>query len=126
STGGKPMTWQRRVRPALLVLGFALAAGSLLGARALTASGNGGDQPKTANPATGKATGPVVLGTVDSDPAPVAYGLPPVLQSGTVAKVFIRGGQEVKVGDELYAFDTSIQQHDLERAKITVAQAKNK
>jgi multidrug resistance efflux pump len=123
------MTWLRRVRPALFVLGAALVVGSLLGARALTnAHGKGnGEQPKTANPApAAKLSGPIVLGTVDSEPSPVPYLLPPVLQSGTVVKVFVRGGQEVKVEDPLYEFDTTLQKADLERAQAAVAVAKAK
>lgn len=121
------MSWVRRVRPALFVLGAVLAVGSLLGARALThASGKGnGEQSKTANPApTAKLSGPIVMGTVDSEPSPVPYLLPPVLQSGTVTQVFVRGGQEVKIDDPLYVFDTSIQQADLESAKAAVATAR--
>jgi multidrug resistance efflux pump len=117
----------RRVRPAVYVFGVALAVGSLLGARALTAGNNGGDQPKTANPAgNGKATGPVVLGTVDSDPQPVEYRLPPVLQSGTVVEVIAKDGLEVKAGDKLYEFDSAIQRHDLAKAKVAVKMAQNK
>ena len=54
------MTWLRRVRPVLFVLGVALVVGSLLGARALT-NGNGqgnGEQPKTANPAAQRQARP--------------------------------------------------------------------
>jgi multidrug resistance efflux pump len=121
------MTWLRRARPALFVVGFALAVGCLLGARALTA-GHGSEGQKTASPVggSGKATGPVVLGTVDSDPPPIDYRLPAVLQSGTVVRVAVKDGQEVKAGDELYAFDDSIQKGNLERAKaaVKIAQAK--
>lgn len=122
------MTWLRKARPALFVIGFSLAIGSLLGARALTAgNGTATAVPKTANPiGTGQASGPVVLGTVDSDPPPIAYGLPPVMQSGTIAKVLVKDGQEVKVGDELYAFDASIQNGDLERARAAVKLAQTK
>src|SRR5262245_39882551 len=120
------MTWLRKARPALFVLGFALAVGCLLGARALTA-GHGSNGQNTANPAGGgKATGPVVMGTVDSDPQPIDYKLPPVLQSGTVAEVFVKDGQEVKAGDKLYAFDDSIQKGNLERAKAAVKLAETK
>jgi len=123
------MSWSRRLRPALFVLGAALLAGSLLGARALTkANGQGnGEQPKTANPAsTTKLSGPIVLGTVDSDPSPVPYLLPPVLQSGTVVKVFVRAGQDVKTNDPLYEFDTSLQKADYESATAAVATANTK
>src|SRR6476646_3296939 len=101
-----PMTWLRRARPALFLLGAALAIGSLLGARALSHSNGNSEQPKSANLATAaKARGPIVMGTVDSEPSPVPYLLPPVLQSGTVTQVFVRGGQEVKIDDPLYEFD---------------------
>jgi multidrug resistance efflux pump len=112
-----------RVRPALYLAGAALAVGCLVGARALTAGSGPADAPKTAAPpAGGKAAGgPVVLGTVDSDPPPVSYGLPPVLPSGTVAEVFVRDGQEVKAGEKLYAFDTTVPTRKLEKAAANVA-----
>lgn len=123
------MNWLRRFRPALFILGAVLLIGSLLGARMLTA-GNGStekSEPKTANPvSSSKAIGPIVLGTVDSDPTPVSYGLPPVLQTGMVAVVFVKDGQEIKLGDKLYEFDTSLQKVDLERAEAAVATAKTK
>lgn len=117
----------RRIRPAFFLLGAALVGATLVGARALTAGGN--TDGKTANPtpaANGKATGPVVLGTVDSDTPPVGYGLPPVLQSGTVDQVFVKDGQDVKVGDRLYAFDTRMQRVELENARAAVAVAQSK
>jgi multidrug resistance efflux pump len=117
------MASPRRLRPALYLLGAALGVGTLVGVWALT-PGRGtaqADGPKT--PA--RAGGPVVMGTVDSDPPPVPYGLPPVIQSGTVAKVFVRDGQDVKAGDDLYQFDTSLLQRKLDQAVVTVAQAKN-
>ncbi|MBA4063105.1 MAG: hypothetical protein C0501_05225 [Isosphaera sp.] len=118
------MATLRRVRPALYVAGAALAVGCLVGARALTAASGQSDAPKTAGPAaTGKAGGPVVLGTVDSDPPPVSYGLPPVLPSGTVAEVFVKDGQEVKAGDKLYAFDTTVPTRELEKATAAVGVA---
>ena len=70
------MSWSRRLRPALFVVGVALLVGSLVGARELTkANGQGnGEPPKTANPSSnGKLSGPIVLGTVDSEPSPVPY-----------------------------------------------------
>lgn len=120
------MKWSRRIRPAMFVLGAALVAATLLGAKALTAGGHAEPQ-KSVNPAgNGKAGGPVVLGTVDSDPSPVWYGLPPVIQSGTVEQVFVKDGQEVNAGDKLYAFDTRMQRADLERARAAVAVAQSK
>ncbi len=124
------MSWLRRLRPALFLLGCVLAVVTMVGARALTAdNGTAPDRPKTANPApTGqeKVIGPIVLGTVDSDPPPVTYGLPPVLQSGAIAEVFVKDGQEVKNGEKLYVFDTTIQTRDLERARTAVELAKTK
>jgi multidrug resistance efflux pump len=123
------MNWSRSLRPALFVLGLALLAGSLLGARALTkANGQGnGDQLKTANPTpAARLSGPIVLGTVDSDPSPVPYLLPPVLQSGTVVRVFAKAGQEVRTNQPLYEFDTALQKADLESAKAAVAMANTK
>ncbi len=121
------MSWLRRFRPALYVLGVVLVLGSLLGGRALTAGHGQSGEPKTANPVgTAKSSGPIVLGTVDSDPSPVPYLLPPVLPSGTVENVFVKGGQEVKANDPLYKFDTSLQERDLDKAKAAVAVAQTK
>jgi multidrug resistance efflux pump len=123
------MTWLRRVRPGLYLLGVALVIGSLVGARALTAGNgsNSNNEPKTANPNYAvKAAGPIVLGTVDSDPSPVWYGLPPVLQSGTIVERFVNDRKEVKAGDPLYKFDTSLQECDLVRAQAAVGVAKAK
>ena len=121
----------RRLRPVFYLLGVALVIGSLVGARELTGNGQAAD-PKTANPGV-KAGGLIVLGTVDSNPSKVSYGLPPMLPSGTISAVFVKEGQEVKKGDKakgipgdkLYEFDSAIQKHDLELAKIAVLQAKN-
>jgi multidrug resistance efflux pump len=121
------MTWLRRVRPALYVLGALLVAGTLVGARAMTNADGAADAPKTANPAPGggKVGGPIVMGTVDSDPPPADYRLPPVLQSGTITEVFVKDGQQVKKGDKLYEFDASIQKRNLEKANVAVLQAQN-
>ncbi len=123
------MTWLQRLRPAVYVLGAALVVATLLGARALTAGNGNGDDKKSVNPGGNgnvKVGGPVVLGTVDSKTPPVSYALPPVLQSGTIAEVFVEEGQEVKKGDKLYAFDTTIQKRNVEKAKAAVAMAKTK
>lgn len=119
------MNWLRRIRPALIVLMVVLSVGMIVGAGALTAGhGNANDTTKSANPPAASSTkvgGPITMGTVDSDPPPVSYGLPTVLQSGSVAEVFVKDGQEVKAGDKLYSFDTSIQTSDLRRAETAVA-----
>lgn len=122
------MNGQRHIRPALILGGLALGGATLLGARSLTARP---DAPSDPSPSSApslvqKVGGPIVLGTVDSDPPPVAYGLPPVLQSGTVAEVFVRDGQEVRAGDRLYRFDTTLQTRDLERAQTAVELARTK
>ncbi len=121
------MTWLSRLRPAVYLLGVALILGSIAGARALTTGSSSTEAPETAS-ATSKvrAGGPVVLGTVDTDSPPVSHGLPPVLQSGTVAEVFVKNGQLVKEGDKLYSFDTSIQTRDLERAQVALELAQQK
>ncbi|HEY1190644.1 MAG TPA: hypothetical protein VGE74_23635 [Gemmata sp.] len=118
------MSWFRKMRPVLIVVGLALAIGSLVGARLLTSSGpevvaKGDSAPRSAG-------GPVVLGTVDTDPPPVSYGLPPVLQSGTVLKVSVRDHEDVTVGQELYSFDSTIQKKDVDLAKAAVAYAQTK
>lgn len=122
------MTWLRRFRPALYVLGVVLVIGSLVGGRALTAGSGQGGEPKTANPAQAPARtgGPIVLGTVDSEPSPVSYLLPPVLPSGTVETVYVKGGQQVKAEDPLYKFDTSLQERELAKAKAAVEVAQSK
>ena len=120
----------RRIRPVLVVLGVLAVVGTLLGARFLSpGSGGGGDsQSKLAPP--GKGSGPVVIGFVDTDPQPATYGLPPIMQSGLVAKVFVTEGQEVKAGDKLFAFDATIPQTKLatamaarEKVKVEVDRA---
>jgi multidrug resistance efflux pump len=122
------MTWLRRVRPVLYLLGVLLVVGSLLGARLLTHGSGGGTEPtqKTAAPpSNGKnGTGPIVTGHVDSDPPPIPYGLPPVLQSGRITKMSVVQGQEVKKGETLYKFDTTVQEAELEKAKTAVDSAK--
>lgn len=118
------MNWPRKMRPVLIVVGLALAVGSLVGARALTPGST--EASAKGDPAPRAAGGPIVLGTVDTDPPPVSYGLPPVLQSGTVLKVSVKDGTAVKVGQELYSFDSTIQQKDVELAKTAVAYAETK
>jgi multidrug resistance efflux pump len=118
------MTWLRRVRPLLYLLGVLLVVGSLLGARLLSHGSGGGSEapPKTAIPPTnGKnGIGLVVIGYADSDSPVVGFGLPPVLQSGTIAQVFVKQFQEVKKGDPLYAFDASVQAGDVKKAEAAV------
>src|SRR6516165_6880514 len=126
------MTTLQRLRPAMYLLGLTLLVATLLGARALTA-GHGNADHKTPEPPAnggGKATGPVVLGTVESDKPMVQYGLAPVLQSGVITQVFVKEGQEVTAGnpakgipaDKLYEFDSPLQKHDLARAQVAVSQ----
>jgi len=113
------MNWLRKARPLLFVTGGLLVIGSLLGARLLThGSGGATDLGKAAPPPTNgeKGSGPVVLGFVDSDPPPVAHGLPPVLQSGEIVEMFVKQGDEVKAGAKLYKFDTTILEADLNTA----------
>jgi multidrug resistance efflux pump len=112
----------RKMRVVFFVAGVALCVATLIGARQLTGgspSDGKGDAPRAPG-------GPVVMGTVDTDPQPVQYGLPPVLQSGTVAKVFVKRGDEVKAGQPLYAFDDTIQEANLKLARAAVEYAKTK
>ncbi|MDB5309498.1 MAG: hypothetical protein JWO38_3700 [Gemmataceae bacterium] len=135
------MTWLRKFRPPLFVLGGLLLIGSLLGGRLLTHGSGGGTEPagKTTLPAHAPDTpGTIFLGFVDSDPPPVSHGLPPVLQSGEVEKVFVNTGDEVKVrtfvlwgrtvrvGDPLYKFNTTLQEDDLKQARQVVEVARVK
>ena len=125
----------RKIKPLLFVLGGLLIIGSLLGARLLTHGAGGGtaEPAKPAGPTNGKdGSGPVVLGTVDSNPSPIGFFLPPVLQSGQIVKVFVEPGQEVKlreyrlfggkmtVGDPLYKFNTQMLEAKLREAQLAV------
>ena len=119
------MTRLRRVRPVLFVVGGLVLVGSLLGAK-LLATGTTAAQPKTANPTNGaNGSGPVVIGFVDSDPSPVSYGLPPIMQSGMVVEVLVKEGQHVDAGAPLFVFDSAIQRGDLKAAEeaVKVAEA---
>ena len=119
------MTWLRKTRPVLVAVGLAVGIGSLIGARQLTSGGSASAKPDIA-PAPRVVGGPVVLGLVDTDPPPVAYGLPPVLQSGTVTKVHVKDGDEVQTGKELYEFDATTQKADVKLAGTAVDYAKTK
>ncbi len=116
------MSWRRMLRPVLVVAGMGVVIGSILGSRALN-NGSSGD-PKAEHAA--RAGGPVVLGWVDTDPPPVAYGLPAVLQSGRVVRVSVKDGDEVKAGQELYAFDDTIQKAEVKQAEAAVTFAERK
>jgi multidrug resistance efflux pump len=121
----------------MYLLGLMLVVAMLVGARALSGNGHAADGQKTASPApkaqNNRLGGLTVLGTVDSDPSPIRYGLSPLLQSGTISRVWVKDGQEVRkgdlakgiLGDKLYEFDSAIQRHDLEQAKLKVQEAKN-
>jgi multidrug resistance efflux pump len=115
------MTWVRKMRPVLIVLGLAVAVGSLVGARELT---HAVPPAKAAGPNPRPAAALYVTGFVDSDPQPVYYGLPSVLPSGMVTAVHVTNGDEVKAGQKLYEFDTTIQTATLAQAKAGVALAR--
>jgi multidrug resistance efflux pump len=115
-----------RLRAFVLLLIAGVLVISLFGAKALTHSHSGTAPANQSFTPTLHPTGLVVLGTVDTDPPPVAYGLPPVLQSGTVAQVFVHEQQSVRAGDRLYAFDTALLQRDLEIAKAELELAQTK
>lgn len=121
------MSWLRKARPALVVLGLATLLATVAGARALTGGADG--KPGSGGPPAApplKPGGTVVLGYVDTATPQVEYGLPPVLASGTIAKVFVKGGDSVRAGDKLYEFDTTVQRGLVNRAKSAVAYAKTK
>ena len=120
------MTWLRKTRPVLVAVGLAVGIGSLIGARQLTSGGGSASAKADIAPAPRVVGGPVVLGLVDTDPPPVAYGLPPVLQSGTVTKVHVKDGDEVQTGKELYEFDATIQKADVKLAVAAVDYADTK
>ena len=118
------MNWLRNARPVLLAAGGLLLVGSLLGARLLAPGGGGGTASAAAPATNGTGSGPVVLGFVDSDPGPVAHGLPPVLQSGEVAQVFVKAGDEVKADAPLYRFNTRYLETQVAKAQELVKSAK--
>lgn len=115
----------RKMRPVLIVLGLAVVIGSIIGARELT-GGSGAPPAKPGDTAPRAAAGLVVIGNVDSDPSPVPYGLTAVLQSGTVTKVHVKEGDDVKLDQPLYEFDPTIQKRDVEHADAAVEYAKSK
>jgi multidrug resistance efflux pump len=116
----------RRLRFALFFVGVVVMIGSLLGARALTGSHEEKAKAESPGAASPTIVGPVVLGTVDSNPQPISYGLPPVLQSGTIEKRFVKDGDEIHAGDALYSFDTSSLRRTLEVAERAVDVARTK
>ncbi|AMV23099.1 putative efflux pump membrane fusion protein [Gemmata sp. SH-PL17] len=118
------MNWLHKARPVLVVTGLALVIGSLIGARELAHGSTSDASAKGEAPRGGAGT--IVLGTVDTDPPPVSYGLPPVLQSGTVLKVFVKEHEDVKVDQPLYAFDATLQQATVDSAKAAVTLAETK
>ncbi len=118
------MTWLRRTRPALIVGGVLILAGSFLAARLTASNGENPDATKTANPlVTNAGSGPVFIGFVDSVRPPVHYGMPPVMQSGQIDQVFVKEGDHVNAGDPLYAFDCALLEKDLAIAEKAVAVA---
>jgi multidrug resistance efflux pump len=121
------MTRLRLMRPLLLTAAAVVVVGSLLGARLLGPGGGGGTDSSGKSPApTGKEiVGTVVIGDADSDPPPARYGLPPVLQSGQIAEVFVKQGDEVKAGDRLYKFDARPLEEKLAVAEAAVAIARS-
>jgi multidrug resistance efflux pump len=120
------MTWLRKARPVLVALGLALGIGTLIGARNLATGSNAEAGAKPGEGVPKANGGPVVLGLVDTDPQPTWYGLPPVLQSGTVVKVHVKEGDDVKVDQPLYEFDATIQKQDVKLAEAAVAYANTK
>lgn len=121
-------------RPVLITLGVLLLVGTLVGSRFLSpGSGPGADPMESVKSRIQEATapsragnGPVVLGYVDSNPTMVRYGLPPNMQTGLVAKVFVKEGDVVEADVPLFAFDTSLQEADVQRAEAAVAAAQAK
>jgi multidrug resistance efflux pump len=120
------MKWLRKMRPVIFALGLTLGVATLIGARSLTGGSGTDGSGKPGDGAPRSATGPVVLGTVDTDPPPIEYRLPPVLPSGTVVKVHVKDGDEVKADAPLYEFDSTMQQKDVKRAETAVAYANTK
>lgn len=115
------------------VVGVGLIVVTLVGANKLlhrtdgTASIAGGDAGGKNHAATAASPnqtgGTVVLGTVDSDPPPVAVGPPAVAGMATVDKVLVVDGATVKVGDPLIQFDDAIFQTKLKQAQAEAAAA---
>ena len=116
-----------KLRLTLYATGVVLLVGSLLGAHALSTA-HSSEPTKADSKLVGasKLLGPVVLGTVDSNHQQIPYLLPPVLQSGTIAKRCVNDGDVVHAGDTLYVFDTTPLQRSLEVAKSAVEVAKSK
>jgi multidrug resistance efflux pump len=122
------MTRLRLMRPLLLSAAGVVVVGSLLGARLLGPGGGGGTDSSGKSPpapAAKETIGTVAIGTADSDPPPARYGLPPVLQSGQIAEVYVKQGDDVKAGDKLYKFDARPLEEKLAVAEAAVAIAES-
>jgi len=120
----------------MYVIGIMVLAGTLVGARFLVPGAGNGGVPESPDPVKSRlqdsavlarvGTGPIVLGYVDSSPSMVQYGLPPNMQTGLVSKVFVKEGDLVDADVPLFAFDTSLQEADVQRADAAVAAAEAK
>src|SRR4051794_6653346 len=123
-----------RVRPFLYVFGVLLIPAMLVGSRFLAPGSGRGDTAAEAtksklldaNTPAKAGSGPVVIGYVDSFPQMAQFGLPPTMQSGMVANIFVKEGDEVPAGAPLLAFDSTLQEAGLRGAKAAVLTAEAK
>lgn len=104
------------------ILGVALIVTTVAGANRLLhstdpASGSGPPVPPAKPPAALASEGLVAKGWVHSDPPMVPYTLPAHLASGSVVEVFVQSGQEVKAGDPLLRYDSTLLTMELQEAE---------
>ena len=114
---------------AVCLLAFSFVAANRLLHTQEQNNGAGPDAPKKdakAGPATPPSAGLTVLGTVDTPLGIARVDAPslPALSGATVVGVFVREGQEVKVGDPLFHLDDSVFRFKLDQAEEALAGAR--
>jgi len=111
---------------ALALLAFSFVAANRLLHTQDTNNGAGGDAPKKDPKPASPAQGLTVLGNVDATLGIARVDAPalPALSGATITEVYVREGQEVKIGDPLFQIDDSVYRSKLDQAEAAVLGAK--